>query len=126
MYEVKIEDYFSGAHYLRCYHGKCEDLHGHNWKVEVFITSESVNEGGMVLDFQILKKETKTVLESIDHKFLNELDIFSESNPSAENIARYIFNKLKPVLESYKVSLAKVSVWESERTCASYMEGHQP
>ncbi len=121
MYEVKIEDHFSGAHYLRCYRGKCEDLHGHNWKVEVSVTSESLDEGGMVLDFQILKKETKNVLESLDHKFLNELVIFSDINPSAENIAQYIFNKLKSALGSYKVSLTKVSVWESERTCASYM-----
>ena len=123
MYAVKIEDHFSGAHRLRNYHGKCEDLHGHNWKVEVLVSSDSLDEGGMVLDFKILKASTRQVLETLDHKYLNELPDFLEMNPSSENISRYIFDRLKPLLESQKTTLKQVTVWESENACASYAEG---
>lgn len=122
MYEIKIEDCFSGAHRLRNYHGKCEALHGHNWKVEVLVVSNSLDEGGMVLDFKILKESTRTVLETLDHKYLNELSDFLEINPSSENIARYVFDRVKPVLEGHRVILKKVTVWESETACASYFE----
>ena len=123
MYAVKIEDHFSGAHHLRNYHGKCEDLHGHNWKVEVLVISDTLDEGGMVLDFTILKASTREVLETLDHKYLNELPDFLETNPSSENISRYIFDKLKPLLDNQKTRLKQVTVWESENACASYAEG---
>ncbi len=123
MYEVKIEDHFSSAHRLRNYHGKCEALHGHNWKVEVLVASSSVDREGMVVDFRTLKESTRTILETLDHRYLNELPDFLEKNPSSENIARYIFDRLKPVLKGCRVVLKKVSVWESETACASYLEG---
>jgi len=122
MYEIKIEDRFSGAHLIRNYHGKCEALHGHNWKVEVLVASESLDEGGMVLDFKILKESTRRVLETLDHKYLNELPDFLEVNPSSENIARYVFDRLNPLLKGHKVVLKKVTAWESETACASYSE----
>jgi 6-pyruvoyltetrahydropterin/6-carboxytetrahydropterin synthase len=122
MYEIKIEDSFSGAHRLRDYHGKCEALHGHNWKVEVLVASKYLDEGGMVLDFQILKESTRTVLKTLDHRYLNELPYFTEINPSSENIARYVFENIKPALETYNALLRKVTVWESETACASYFE----
>ena len=122
MYEVKIEDSFSGAHHLRNYHGKCEALHGHNWNVEVLVGSNSLDEGGMVIDFQILKESTRAVLKALDHKYLNELHEFLEINPSSENIARYLFDRLKSTLSGRRVVLKKVTVWESETTCASYCE----
>ena len=124
MYEVKIEDHFSGAHRLRNYHGKCEDLHGHNWKVEVLVYSNSLDEGGMVLDFKTLKTSTRQVLEMLDHKYLNELPDFLETNPSSENISRYIFDRLKPLLKDQNATLKKITVWESENACASYTEGN--
>jgi len=123
MYTVAIEDHFSGAHRLRNYHGKCEDLHGHNWKVEVVVISDSLDEGGMVLDFTILKASTRQVLETLDHKYLNELPDFLEKNPSSENISRYIFDRLKPLVESRNTTLKQVTVWESVNACASYAEG---
>jgi 6-pyruvoyltetrahydropterin/6-carboxytetrahydropterin synthase len=122
MYEIRIEDRFSGAHRLRGYHGKCEALHGHNWKVEVQVASKSLDKGGMVLDFKILKEATRTVLETLDHSYLNELPDFLEINPSSENIAKYVFERLKPVLEGHKVVLKRVTAWESETACASYYE----
>jgi 6-pyruvoyltetrahydropterin/6-carboxytetrahydropterin synthase len=124
MYEVKIEDHFSGAHRLRNYHGKCENLHGHNWKVEVLVHSNSLDEGGMVLDFKILKTSTRQVLDMLDHKYLNELPDFLETNPSSENISRYIFDRLKPLLKGHNATLRKITVWESENACASYAEGN--
>ncbi|NIQ40007.1 MAG: 6-carboxytetrahydropterin synthase QueD [Proteobacteria bacterium] len=124
MYEIKIEDHFAGAHLLRNYHGRCENLHGHNWKIEVLVVSNSLNEGGMVLDFKILKESTQKVLKTLDHKHLNELPDFCEVNPSSENIARYVFDRLKPMVEEHKVILKKVTAWESENSCASYYEGY--
>ena len=122
MYEVKIEDSFSGAHHLRSYHGKCEALHGHNWKVEVLVGSTSLDSEGMVIDFQILKESTRAALKALDHKYLNELPEFLEINPSSENIARYVFDRLRSILNGRRVVLKKVIVWESETTCASYYE----
>jgi len=122
VYEVKIEDYFSGAHRLRNYRGKCEALHGHNWKVEVLVVSDSLDEGGMVLDFKILRDSTRTVLETLDHKYLNEVPDFLDTDPSSENIAKYVFCRLKPILDGYPATLRKVTVWESEKACASYLE----
>jgi 6-pyruvoyltetrahydropterin/6-carboxytetrahydropterin synthase len=122
VYEIKIEDTFSGAHQLRNYHGKCEALHGHNWKVEVVLRSKSLDEAGMVLDFKILKETTHTVLETLDHEFLNELEDFREMNPSSENIARYVFSRVKPKLQGRTAVLDKVTVWESETASASYFE----
>jgi len=122
MYEIKIEDQFSAAHHLRNYHGRCEALHGHNWKVEVAVRSNSLDESGMVLDFRILKESTRTVLRTLDHTHLNGLPDFAEVNPSSENIAKYIFDRVKPVLGEHKVVLKRVTVWESGTASASYSE----
>lgn len=122
MYEIKIEERFSAAHHLRNYHGECEALHGHNWKVEVVVSSNSLDQGGMVLDFKILKESTRAVLRTLDHKYLNELPEFLETNPSSENIARYIFAQVKPITERLQVVLKRVTAWESETACASYFE----
>jgi 6-pyruvoyltetrahydropterin/6-carboxytetrahydropterin synthase len=126
VYQVKIEDRFSAAHRLRDCGGKCEALHGHNWKVEVWVVSDSLNAEGMVLDFTILKGLTKKVLETVDHRFLNELPEFCENNPSSENIARYVFERLKADLQHHPVVLSRVTVWESETACASYCEDQLP
>lgn len=118
MYTVRIRTEFNAAHRLRNYHGKCESLHGHNWVVEVALRSESLNKTGMVEDFSDLKKRVSSVLEGLDHKFLNELNPFKEKNPTSENIARFIYDSLK---HWYK-DLAKVTVWETPTSAASYEE----
>jgi 6-pyruvoyltetrahydropterin/6-carboxytetrahydropterin synthase len=122
MYEIKIESSFSGAHRLRGYDGKCENLHGHNWKVEVFVSSSEVGEDGMVLDFRKLKEATQSVLDTIDHKYLNEIPYFDEINPSSENIAKYIFDRIRDRLRENRFRVTKVTAWESEGACASYYE----
>jgi len=122
MYEVAIEATFSAAHSLRNYRGKCEELHGHNWKVEVTVKSDDLDEIGMAIDFKILKERTGIVIEQLDHHHLNELSPFKQLNPSSENIARYLFDQLKKELREEKVRLSRVTVWESEGSKAMYYE----
>jgi len=118
MYSIKIESYFSSAHFLRGYKGKCEELHGHNWKVEVNLEAKKLDKTGMVLDFHDLKTKLNKVLEKLDHKCLNNLGYFKKVNPTSENIAQYIYNSLKSKVPSLKL----VTVWESHDSYASYYE----
>jgi 6-pyruvoyltetrahydropterin/6-carboxytetrahydropterin synthase len=111
-----VETNFSAAHQLRGYKGSCERLHGHNWKVQVFLEGEELNEAGMLLDFKEIKKKADKLIEKLDHRYLNELPEFSKVNPTTENIARYIFGELSEEINNVE----KVTVWESENSCASY------
>jgi 6-pyruvoyltetrahydropterin/6-carboxytetrahydropterin synthase len=118
MYSLKVDGTFSSAHNLRGYKGKCEDLHGHNWRVEIVVKSSELDNLGMVLDFKFLKKKLGVILEEMDHKYLNKLVYFKKVNPTSENIAKYIYNKLKirvPLLSS-------VTVWENSTSSATYEE----
>jgi 6-pyruvoyltetrahydropterin/6-carboxytetrahydropterin synthase len=120
MYELKVITSFSAAHQLRAFEGACEDLHGHNWKVEIYVTSETLNEAGIVVDFRVLKKHVKTVMAGLDHKFLNDLEAFRDKNPSSENIAKYVAEQLSALLEDPGVKVNRVTAWESETACATY------
>ena len=133
MYTVKIMSHFSAAHSLRGYNGNCEDLHGHNWKVEVVASSRELNDLGMVMDFAVLKKITNNALRELDHHHLNELDYFSDKksesepqeekhNPSSEEIARYVFIKLKEKISEQGCQLTQIRVWETENSCAIYRD----
>jgi 6-pyruvoyltetrahydropterin/6-carboxytetrahydropterin synthase len=121
MYELKIEDSFAAAHRLRGYKGLCEELHGHNWKIEIVIRSDRLNEIGLVVDFQELKEAARQVLQSLDHSYLNDLPAFQEINPSSENIARHIFEHLASRIEREGIRMQRVTAWESERACASFV-----
>ena len=118
MFELSINGDFSSAHFLRNYEGKCKDLHGHNWKVEVSVTSSELNDIGMVADFGELKAKLKDVLANLDHVCLNEREYFKDSNPTAENISKYIFDEFSKVVQSLKVS--KVRVWETSTNSVIY------
>ena len=122
MFELKILSQFAAAHQLREFEGKCENLHGHNWKVDVYVTGKELEENGLLMDFKLIKKATQEVLEDLDHQFLNDLEAFHTINPSSENIARYIFKSLSLKINNEKVRVSKVSAWESDTACASYME----
>ncbi|MDO8603441.1 MAG: 6-carboxytetrahydropterin synthase [Candidatus Omnitrophota bacterium] len=122
MYEILIKGDFSSAHNLRGYKGRCEALHGHSWKVEARFEKEGLNDIGISVDFVILKTRLGDVLKKLDHAYLNELDIFKKQNPSAENIARIIYQKLKDSVKEKDLVLKSVSVWESETSCATYYE----
>ncbi|MFC1576502.1 6-carboxytetrahydropterin synthase QueD [Candidatus Omnitrophota bacterium] len=119
MYEIKVIDDFSGAHNLREYKGKCEALHGHNWKVEVSLSGDTLNKHGMIMDFTDLKESLKKVLSSLDHKYLNDLAFFKQSNPTSENIARFIYGELAGNVPSKGM---KVTVWETESSSATFEE----
>jgi 6-pyruvoyltetrahydropterin/6-carboxytetrahydropterin synthase len=121
VYELVIKSHFSAAHNLREYEGKCERLHGHNWRVDVFVRADALGKGGMVLDFRILKETTDKVLATLDHQYLNDLPYFQKEEPSSENIARYLYNALEEALRPYSVRLHKVTAWESEKAGASYL-----
>jgi 6-pyruvoyltetrahydropterin/6-carboxytetrahydropterin synthase len=122
MYEVKIVTQFAAAHRLENFYGKCESLHGHNWKVEVFLAGKTLDQAGLLMDFGVVKARTKEVLEEIDHKYLNELAAFQDRNPSSENLARYLYERLGAIFDNDGVSVHRVNVWESDTSCASYYQ----
>ncbi len=122
MYELKILTQFSAAHRLENFYGKCEALHGHNWKVEVFLQGRELDDAGLLMDFGVVKARVNEVLEEIDHKYLNELPAFKDHNPSSENLARYLFERLAGVLNHSGAQVSRVNVWESDTSCASYYQ----
>lgn len=122
MYEILIKSDFSGAHNLRGYKGKCEGLHGHNWKVEVRFEKDTLDKIGIAADFKVLKSHLKNVLRKLDHAYLNKIDAFRKKNPSAENIAKYIFEGLKSSVKKKGLFVKSVSIWESDTSCATYYE----
>ncbi len=122
MYELKVETDFAAAHQLAMVGEKCENLHGHNWKIEVIVTGETIDEGGVLMDFGIIKQHVRAVMETLDHKFLNELEFFNDAvPPSSENIARYIADSMQKKLDNPAVKIARVSAWESKNACATYI-----
>ena len=123
MFSIGVKRRFSAAHSLREYGGNCENLHGHNWTVELICKADKLDDLGMVLDFRVLKGALDEVLEVLDHSFLNDIDPFKKINPSSENIARYIWNEVKSRLPADgSARLASVRVWESEDSWAEYIE----
>ena len=120
MYEVTLEADFAAAHQLRNYKGGEEPLHGHNFRVQVSVVAEGLDEAGMVVDFKDLERETREVLGALDHQYLNKVPAFRQVSPSAENIARYLFEALSGRLRSPAVRLRRVTVFETERSSATY------
>ncbi|MBN2510925.1 MAG: 6-carboxytetrahydropterin synthase QueD [Spirochaetales bacterium] len=118
MYHIRVEDSFAAAHFISDYHGKCERLHGHNYRVRVHAAGDTLTEGGMLIDFGVLKKALKEVLSGIDHTHLNEHPAFTHGNPSAEHIAEYIYAELESRLPA--APLNRVEVFETEKNMAAY------
>ncbi|MDD2315918.1 MAG: 6-carboxytetrahydropterin synthase QueD [Desulfobacterales bacterium] len=121
MFEVKIASGFAAAHQLKMESEKCESLHGHNWKVEVCVQGNKLNTVGLLMDFGDLKKLVAEIVARMDHKCLNDLDCFKGLNPSSENIARFIAQSLDARIRNETVRVSKVSIWESEDACATYI-----
>ena len=122
MFEITVYSHFAGAHRLRYLQGRCEKLHGHNWKIEVSVVSNRLNREGIVLDFGILKQKVEQVLKTLDHTYLNELPYFAKIEPSSENIARYVFEQMEKEVSRYRVKLKRVTAWESDTSSAAYWE----
>lgn len=122
MFEVTVQDTFSSGHYLRNYKGKCENLHGHNYKVRVTLAGKELDSTGLLYDFVHLKQAIQGVIRTLDHTYLNELPPFDVVNPSAENIARYIYDQTAKQLPpaANGAGIASITVWESDVTAATY------
>ncbi|MGD8568813.1 MAG: 6-carboxytetrahydropterin synthase QueD [Gammaproteobacteria bacterium] len=119
-YNLKIVTDFASAHTLRDYPGACSRLHGHNWKVEVEVTASGLDNVGMGIDFKAIKTATKKVTAELDHRYLNEIKPFDEINPTAENIAAYIYQGVSELLNDDRVQVTAVTLWETERACVRY------
>ena len=120
-YEVMIERDFSAAHQLRGYKGKCENLHGHNYKLEIYAKGDELNNIGLLIDFVELKRAADEIVKYLDHRNLNELPPFDEElNPSAENIARYVLDYLNSQVADDRVKIHKVRCFETPTSVATY------
>jgi 6-pyruvoyltetrahydropterin/6-carboxytetrahydropterin synthase len=124
MYEVSITESFSSAHKLADIGGKCEELHGHNFKVEVTLGGSTLNANGLLIDFRLVKKYLKEILGHMDHQHLNELPFFRGVNPSSENLAHYIYNAMGHFVVTHNVKIVRIKVWESENSAVTYSEGN--
>lgn len=122
VYTLKILTDFASAHTLRDYPGACSRMHGHNWKVEVEVTAERLNDIGMGIDFKEIKRATRQVTEELDHRYLNEIPPFDRINPTAENIAAHIFKCVSDLVNQDGLRVASVTLWETERACVRYQE----
>jgi len=120
MYEIMVESGFSAAHQLRDYKGICEQLHGHNWKIQIWIRGKSLQENGILIDFCDIKKILDNELQKIDHYNLNDLPQFCKINPTAENLARYLYGELSDKTDQNGVWVDRIAVWESENSMCTY------
>ncbi len=119
-FTVRIVSDFSAAHSLRKYPGDCQRMHGHNWKVEVEVAASKLDELGMVIDFKKIKQATREATDRLDHHYLNEIEPFDQINPTAENIAKALFEEISSSISDSRVSVEAVTVWETERASARY------
>ena len=125
MYEVTVEETFAAGHYLRNYKGKCENPHGHNYRVRLTLGGHELDRAGLLLDFKDMKRVVRDVIEYLDHRMINDLEPFTVLNPSAENLAKYFFDEAgKRLKESTngRVVIRRVTVWETDNSIASYYE----
>jgi 6-pyruvoyltetrahydropterin/6-carboxytetrahydropterin synthase len=124
MFEVSVEYTFAAGHALRHYRGKCENVHGHNYRIQLTVEGERLNSIGLLIDFVAVKKDLRAVADRLDHQFINDLEPFTVLNPSAENMAKYFFDELSPKIqgepEQGNVRLSLVTVWETDTSIARY------
>ncbi|HEV2178496.1 MAG TPA: 6-carboxytetrahydropterin synthase QueD [Terriglobia bacterium] len=120
MFEISVDYSFAAGHALRNYKGKCENVHGHNYKVRVTIAGEQLNSTGLLVDFGDLRQALKLLASRLDHHFLNDLPPFDELNPSAENLARYFCDEMAPQVKEHGAQISSVTVWETDLTSATY------
>ncbi len=125
MFEITVEESFAAGHYLRDYKGKCENPHGHNYKVRVTLAGSELDKAGLLVDFKDLKELMKPVIERLDHQMMNDLKPFATVNPSAENLAKHFYEETAAKLKSVtngRVRVKEVTVWETDSTTATYSE----
>ena len=122
MFELNVTAEFEAAHKINGYNGKCQRLHGHNWVVEAVVIGEKLDELGMLIDFKVLKSELNKVLDELDHMYLNDLPMFQTKNPTAENLAKYIFHKLSEsyIFSDSRAKVQSIKIHESPKSCVIY------
>jgi 6-pyruvoyltetrahydropterin/6-carboxytetrahydropterin synthase len=122
MFELKITTHFAAAHQLKMVEKKCENLHGHNWKIEIWVAGKTLNNAGVLIDFGELKAHLSNIVSKLDHRFLNDLDCFDDQRPpSSEVIAQYIANELQREIKDLDIVVDRVTAWESDDACATYI-----
>lgn len=125
-YIVKIKTYFAAAHNLRRYGGACSGIHGHNWHVEVAVEASELDDLGMVIDYDVLKEITEKNIKVVDHSYLNELEYFKERNPTAENVAKFLFKNIQTDINNYKnsnkIKLKFINICETNTNYVNYSE----
>ena len=121
-YKLKTITEFASAHTLRDYPGACSRMHGHNWKVELEATATSLDDVGMGIDFKKMKNAANEVGDQMDHRYLNDLEPFTKINPTAENIAAYMFREISSRLNNDSIKVHAVTLWETDRACVRYSE----
>lgn len=122
MYKINVTSHFSAAHNLREYPGLCKNIHGHNWKVRICLILEKVDQLGMAVDFTVAKGWLDILMEELDHKHLNTIEPFIELNPTSENIAKHLYNRLKELVDMDGCRVQEIEVWESEKSSVVYSE----
>ena len=124
MFEVTVEETFAAGHALRNYHGKCENVHGHNYKIRAKLEGQQLDEAGLLVDFNDVKRILNEIIDRVDHKFLNDVAPFDTLNPSAENMARWFYEEMVKGLAAAPAKtdarLAEVRVWETDTSVAAY------
>ena len=121
-YTMKILTDFAAAHYLREYDGECNRLHGHNWKVEATVSASALDKVGMGMDFKVIKKATKGLIDELDHYNLNDIPPFDKINPTAENISAFLYKELSARLNNDTANVKAITLWETDRACVTYTE----
>jgi len=120
MFEVSVEQSFAAGHALRNYHGKCENVHGHNYKVRITVAGAELDDTGLLVDFLEVKRLMGAAIDYLDHRFINDLAPFDEINPSAENIAKYFYDRVAQGIDTNAVRISEVKVWETDTSSAVY------
>ncbi|MFQ5484670.1 MAG: 6-carboxytetrahydropterin synthase QueD [Desulfobacterales bacterium] len=122
MFELKVTARFAAAHQLKIVAKKCENLHGHNWKIEIYVAGKTLNDAGVLIDFGELKAHLSNIISKLDHRFLNDLDCFDDKRPpSSEVIAQYIAQRLQREIKDLDIVVKKVTAWESDDACATFI-----
>lgn len=126
MFEISVEKSFAAGHALRGYHGKCENVHGHNYKVRVTLAGLELDSAGLLCDFVEVKRMLQSIIDRLDHRFMNDIPPFDVLNPSAENMARYFYQELERGLResppAVPFRIGEVKIWETDTTTAAYRE----
>lgn len=122
VYTLKILTEFASAHTLTRYPGACARMHGHNWKVELEVVARKLDDIGIAIDFKTMKREANRICDELDHRYLNDIPPFDQINPTAENLAAYIYRRISETLNSEHVTVSAVTLWETDRACVRYTE----